>query len=171
MSKPLRTIGALAALGSLWMPWYVVHIAALSSRLDTTNTQLPPAFADFARGLLAAIPQNVSVNGWTAMNGGDIAIAFLAGGLLLLSFAEADRTITMAAAAGLIGIAAVHIVAPAGPDGLLTPKTGPWIALVGGAVALASAFMSDEGETVAPAPAPQPLPAWSEPDTSVAPPR
>jgi hypothetical protein len=171
MSKPLRLIGALAAFGSLWMPWYVVHIAALSSRLDTSNTQLPPAFADFARGLLAAIPQNISANGWTAMNGGDVAIAFLAGGLLLLSFAQADRVISQAAAAGLIGIAAIHIVSPPGPDGLLTPKAGPWVALIGGAVVLASTFLSDED---APAPAPvavQPLPAWSEPEGSVAPPR
>ena len=170
MAKPLRLAGAAMALLSLWMPWYAVHLDTISSQIDARASSLPAGFADFAKGLLAAIPQNVHVTGWQVMNGGDVAIAFLAGGLALLTFATADRSISVAAAAALLAIVAYHVADPAGPSGLLTLKSGAWVALIGAGLALASTFMDDEPQLQALTP--EPLPAWQEPVApgSVAPP-
>jgi hypothetical protein len=86
-------------------------------------------------------------------------MAFLAGGLVLLCFATADRTISQAGAVALAGLVAAHLVSRPGPSGVATLAAGAWVALVGAAVALAGSFMSD-GEGVEPAPE---VPAWALP--------
>jgi Na+-translocating ferredoxin:NAD+ oxidoreductase RnfD subunit len=171
MAKPLRLAGTAMALLSLWMPWYAVHLGALASQIDARAGSLPAGFAELAKGLLAAVPQDVHVTGWQAMAGGDVAIAFLAGGLALLSFATADRIISVAGAVALVAVVGYHVAEPAGPSGLLTLNSGAWVALLGAGLTLASTFLDGEPQVLTPAP--EPLPAWQEParPASVAPPR
>ena len=90
---------------------------------------MPPGFAAFAQGLLDAIPQNLHVNAWQAFGGADVAMAFLTGGLVLLCFATADRSLSLAGAVALAGLVAVHLVSRPGPSGMATLAAGrgsPW---------------------------------------------
>ena len=156
----MRLTGAAAVLVSLWMPWYGIHFPdSLRSQIDASAGQMPPGFAAFAQGLLNAIPQNLHVTAWQAFGGADVAMAFLAGGLVLLCFATADRTIAQAAAVALAGLVAVHLVSRPGPSGVATLAAGAWVALAGAAVALAGSFMSED-EGIEPAPE---VPAWALP--------
>lgn len=155
MARPLRLAGAAAAFLSLWMPWYAIHLPESFTSALGTQTGAPPALAAFTQGLLSALPKHA--NGWQAMGGGDVAIAFLAGGLALLSFATADRSISVVGALAMVGIVAVHIVSPPGPEGFLVPASGAWVGLIGAGVVLASTFMSD----AVPAEAPEPV--WAVP--------
>jgi hypothetical protein len=156
----MRLAGAAAVLVSLWMPWYAIHVPdSLRSQIDANAGRLPPGFAAFAQGLLDAIPQNVHVTAWQAFGGADVAMAFLAGGLVLLCFATADRSLSVAAAVALAALVALHLVSRPGPSGMATLAWGAWVALAGAAVALAGSLMSD-GEDVVAAPEPS---AWALP--------
>ena len=147
----MRLAGAAAVLVSLWMPWYGIHVPdSLRSQIDASAGGLPPGFAAFAQGLLAAIPQNLHVNAWQAFGGADVAMAFLAGGLVLLCFATADRSLSLAAAVALVALVALHLVSRPGPSGMATLAAGAWVALAGAAVALAGSLMSDGEDAVAP---------------------
>lgn len=170
MSRWMRLAGATAVLVSLWMPWYGIHVPeSLRGQIDASAAGLPPGFAAFAQGLLAAIPENLHVTAWQAFGGADVAMAFLASGLVLLCFANADRTISQAGAVALAGLVVVHLVARPGPSGMATLAAGAWVALAGAAVALAGSVMSDGDAAVAAAP------AWAPPapdaSPSVPPPR
>ncbi|MGZ4270051.1 MAG: hypothetical protein ACXVFN_11200 [Solirubrobacteraceae bacterium] len=172
MARSMRLAGATAVLLSLWMPWYGIHLPdGLQSQIDARAGEMPPGFAAFAKGLLAAMPQNLHVSAWQAFGGADVAMAFLAGGLVLLCFVAADRALSVAGAVALAGLVAVHIVDRPGPSGFATLKAGPWVALLGALTALASTLISEP----APEPAADLAPAWAAPaagsDTSVAPPR
>jgi hypothetical protein len=146
----MRLAGAAAVLVSLWMPWYAIHIPdSLRSQIDANAGRMPPGFAAFAQGLLAAIPQNLHVTAWQAFGGADVAMAFLAGGLGLLCFAAADRSISLAAAAGLVALVAVHLVSRPGVDGVATLASGAWVALGGAVLALAGSAMSADADAVA----------------------
>ena len=156
----MRLAGAAAVLVSLWMPWYGIHVPdTLRSQIDANAGGMPHGFSDFAQGLLDAIPQNLHVNAWQAFGGADVAMAFLAGGLVLLCFATADRSLSLAGAAALAGLVAVHLVSRPGPSGVATLAAGAWVALAGAAVALAGSLMSAEEDAVAAAE----QPAWALP--------
>jgi hypothetical protein len=156
----MRLAGAAAVLVSLWMPWYAIHIPdSLRSQIGASAGQLPPGFAAFAQGLLAALPQNLHVTAWQAFGGADVAMAFLAGGLILLCFAAADRSISLATAAGLLALVVVHLVSRPGADGVATPASGAWVAAAGAVLALAGAVMSEEESDVV---APE-VPVWGLP--------
>ena len=86
-------------------------------------------------------------------------MAFLAGGLVLLCFATADRSISLAAAAGLLALVLVHLVSRPGADGVATPAAGAWVAAAGAVLALAGAAMSDPADAVV---APE-VPVWGLP--------
>ena len=153
MSRSMRLAGAAAVLVSLWMPWYAIHVPdSLRSQIDANAGRMPPGFAAFAQGLLAAIPQNLHVNAWQAFGGADVAMAFLAGGLVLLCFATADRSISLAAAVGARSPSSrVHLVSRPGrrrrgdarPPGRGSP-------LAGAVLRAAGAAMSDGADAVVP---------------------
>jgi len=98
-------------------------------------------------------------------------MAFLAGGLILLGFVTADRSISLAVAAALGCLVVVHLVARPGPSGVATIADGAWVALAGAAVAFVGSVMTDTDRVL---PAPN-APAWTLPvadaPASVPPPR
>jgi hypothetical protein len=72
MSRPLRLIGAVAVIASLWLPWYGIAIPdAVRQAVDAQAGQLPEGFADLARGILASLNEIVTVKAgpWVALAG------------------------------------------------------------------------------------------------------
>ena len=61
MARPLRLIGPIAVIASLWLPWYGIAIPdAVRQAVDAQADQLPEGFADFARGIIASLPTSRS---------------------------------------------------------------------------------------------------------------
>jgi hypothetical protein len=168
MSRPLRLAGATAVLLSLWMPWYAIHVpGALRDEIGARAGALPQGMAAFAQGLLAALPPVIDVTGWQAFGGADVAMAVLAGGVALLCFAVADRSLSVAAAGALGLLVLVHLFSRPGPAGIASLRFGAWVAMAGAVLAVAGALMSDGEHT------PEPTPAWmavGDAPPSVAPP-
>jgi hypothetical protein len=141
MTRPLRLTGALAVLLSLWLPWYEIRIPdALRHAFDAPNAQMPPGFADFGRGLLSAIPPAIGLNGWQAMQNGDVALALLGGAVALSVVLTVDVRAILAAAAAIAGVAIVHVLDQPGPNEYVAVKLGPWISLAGAAAIALSAW-------------------------------
>jgi hypothetical protein len=170
MTRPLRLVGALAVVFSLWLPWYVVRIPdALRQAFDAPNAQLPQGFAAFARGLLEAIPASLSVNGWQAFQGADVAIALLAGAVAFSVMLTVDVRAILGAAGAIAAIVLVHVVDKPGPGEFVSLKFGPWIALAG-AAAIALSAAAETASPAAARPAPEPwTPAAAPADGWVAP--
>jgi hypothetical protein len=174
MSRPLRLAGALGVIASLWLPWYAVTIPdAVREAVDAQSGQLPPGFADFARGILAALPKSIQLNGWQAFEGADVAIALIAGAAALSVLTTIDMRAVLGGAAAIGGLVIVHVLDQPGPNEIVTVKAGPWVALAG-AAAIALSARDEATPVVAPAafaPTP-PAEAWSPPAAaSVPPPR
>jgi hypothetical protein len=171
MARPLRFAGAVTVLVSLWMPWYGIHLPAdFGSRLGAATGGLPAGLQSFAQGLLAAIPKNFSVTAWQAMSGADVALAMLAGALVLTCLTAVDAQIVGGLGVALLAVVTVHLVSRPFPAEVASLKAGAWVALLGAIVALASAFLSEDRAVVAAAPAAWAAPAAQE-SSSVAPPR
>src|SRR3954454_18116707 len=69
----IALIGALAALGSLWRPWYAIEVPQQLRDLMSGSGRLgsdPGLFGEMARSLAAALPASVSASGWRALEGG-----------------------------------------------------------------------------------------------------
>ena len=146
MTRPQRLAGALAVVLSLWLPWYQVRIPdELRRAFDHPAGQLPPGFAEFARGLLAVIPASIELNGWQAFEGTDVALALLAGAIAGSVLLSVDVRAILVAAEGIGGLVLVHMLDQPGPNQVVSLKVGPWVALAG-AVAIA---LSARGETTA----------------------
>ncbi len=87
--------GAIAAIASLWAPWYELSITqamrdAIQHQVDAF---LSPAAAQYAHVGLSALPSSFHATAWQAFHQTDIAIAVL-GGLAVL---------VIGAAGGLLG--------------------------------------------------------------------
>ena len=140
-------LGALLALGSLWLPWYTVRISdAFREMLGSIGTQkgaaaapgsgagtggaegLAGAFAGLFQGLASVMPEEITANGWTAMDGGDIAIAVAAGAmilvLLLASNGGSNMRVDRGAAGRLIALGGLVVVAVAAYHVVNTPGGG-----------------------------------------------
>jgi hypothetical protein len=172
MTRPLRLVGALAVLASLWLPWYAVHIPdAVRAAFDQQSGQLPPGFADFARGLLDALPRSVTLNGWQSFEGADVALALLAGAVAVSLLLAIDVRAILGLAAAIAGLVLVHVLDQPGPNEIVNVKVGSWVALAGAAaIALSArdelAAPASAGGTWAPAPsdpAPPPAPSVAPP--------
>ena len=140
----LAGLGALASLGSLWLPWYTIKLpdtfrdalgslgsgeatapGAVANAADPA-AGLAGAFAGLFKGLAAVMPEEITANGWTAMSGGDIGLAVAAAFVVLLvlvaggasSGVRIDRGIAgrLIAFAGLVvaAIAVYHVVSRPG---------------------------------------------------------
>jgi hypothetical protein len=172
MSRPLRLAGAIAVIASLWLPWYGVTIPdAVRQAIDVQSGQLPPGFADFARGILAALPKSIQLSGWQAFEGADVAIALIAGAAALSVLLAIDVRAVLGAAAAIAGLVLVHILDQPGPNEIVSVKAGPWVALAG-AVAIALSARPEPTPAAAPPAFPPPAPseAWAPPATASVPP-
>lgn len=139
-------LGALLALGSLWLPWYTIRIpdafremlgslgapeggAAPAAGAQASGADgLAGAFAGLFKGLAAVMPEEITANGWTAMDGGDIAIAAAAGAmilvLLLASNGGSSMRVDRGAAGRLIALAGLVVAAVASYHLVNTPGGG-----------------------------------------------
>jgi hypothetical protein len=173
MSRPLRLAGALAVIASLWLPWYGVTIPdAVREAVEGQADKLPQGFADFARGLLAALPKSIELNGWQAFEGADVAIALIAGAAALSVLIAIDVRAVLGAAAAIAGLVVIHVLDQPGPNEIVSVKAGPWVALAG-AAAIALSARPESTPTAGPAAFPPPTPEqWAPPaPASVPPPR
>jgi hypothetical protein len=176
MTRPLRLAGAIAVILSLWLRWYEVRIPdELRHAFDGQNGQLPQGFADFARGLLAAIPTSIGLNGWQAFEGADVALALLAGAVAFSVMITVDVRAILAAAAAIAGIVVVHVLDQPGPNAIVTVKVGPWVALAGAAAIALSARTEMAAQAATPAsvpwsPAGPTSDAWAAPAPASVPP-
>jgi hypothetical protein len=153
----LALVGALVAVGSLWRPWYSVRFPPEFRDLFAGGGQLgsdPGLLGRLARGMAAAIPDSVSVTGWEALKGADVAIAVVAIGAAAVIVAATGAISGMRVDANLAGraaslagsvvlaVAAWHIVkkpgggAPAGVADWIGVESGLWMAVAGGAAML-----------------------------------
>jgi hypothetical protein len=174
MFRPLRLAGALAVIASLWLPWYGVSIPdAVRQAVDDQTGQLPPGFAEFARGILAALPKSIQLTGWQAFEGADVAIALIAGVAALSVLMAIDLRAVLGAAGAIAGLVVVHMLDQPGPNQIVSVKVGPWVALAGAAaIALSARPEAIPTETPAAFPPPQPSEQWAPPaQASVPPPR
>lgn len=140
-------LGALLALGSLWLPWYTVRISdAFREMLGSIGTPkgaaaapaggsaaggaegLAGAFAGLFQGLASVMPEEITANGWTAMDGGDIAIAVAAGAMLLVLLLAnnggSNMRVDRGAAGRLIALGGLVVVAVAAYHVVNTPGGG-----------------------------------------------
>jgi hypothetical protein len=141
----LGLLGALAALGSLWRPWYTVDVPPqLREALSSEGAKSSGALGRFVQGLAAAMPDTISVSGWEGLAGADVAVCLGAvsvaalvvgaagafGSAVRIDPRAAARGIASVGAAGLV-LAVVHLVhRPISAD-LVHPAGGLWIALGG----------------------------------------
>lgn len=150
----LALIGALVAVGSLWRPWYSVRFPPEFRELFSSDGRLggdPGLFGQLARGMAAAIPSSVSVSGWEALKGADVAIALVAIGAAVVILAasggisglrvDAGLAARAATAAGLtvLVLALWHVADKPGPGQAadwLHVGSGLWMAVVAGALML-----------------------------------
>jgi len=169
MTRPLRLAGALTVVLSLWLPWYGVSIPrALRQAFDAQAGQLPPGLADFARGLLDALPATIRVNAWQAFEGADVALALLAGAVAVSVVLAIDARAVLGAAAAIGGLVLVHILDQPGPNQIVSVKVGPWVALAG-AAAIALSARSD-AHAAAAAPVSATAETWAPAATASVPP-
>jgi hypothetical protein len=163
--------GAVAAIGSLWAPWYRFNIASV---LPTVNAEadrvLSPSAAQQFHSVASVLPPSFTFDAWTIFHRTDIAIAGLAALVALIVFAAAGalgdgvrvdhRTAGRACASlGLICTGLVawqltkHVNTAAGvPSSAISTQWGAYLCLVaaagmlvGGLMAQASPQRADDG--------------------------
>jgi hypothetical protein len=146
----LGLLGALAALGSLWRPWYTVDVPAqLRDALSSEGATSAGPLGQFVQGLAAALPDTISASGWEELAGADVAVCLGAVAVAALvvgaagGFGSAVRIDPRAAARGIAGLGAggvaltvAHLVHRPIDADLVHPASGLWIALAGCALAL-----------------------------------
>jgi hypothetical protein len=140
----VAVLGALALIGSLWLPWYSFRIpAAVIDSVDNIARQL--GFSETAVNSSAQLVNQLGpfhITAWrvmTAIPGLLLAVGVVGGGLSLLATSgRASSVANLVTFAGVIGVALVvyRWAVPPGPDGLLHPAWGLWLAL-GGSVGVA----------------------------------
>jgi hypothetical protein len=164
----LGLLGALAALASLWRPWYTVDIPPqLRDVLSSEGARSSGPLGRFVQGLAAALPDSISASGWEELAGADVAVCLGAAAVAALvlgaagAFGSAVRIDPRAAARGIaalgaggVVLAAVHVVHRPIDGDFVHPASGLWVALAGSALALLGglAALQPDGPA-APAPA------------------
>jgi hypothetical protein len=189
----LAGAGAAAVLGSLWLPWYTIRIpdafkdalgqlggaGAPSGASSSSGDQIAAGFGAMLQGLVAAIPSEMTGDGWQTLGGADWALAILAGiGLVAvlvvgggLRSVRADAGVVGRAIAGLgaicAAIALYHLLrkpgtglsggAFGGLDDVISVRYGLYVAIVGGLLMVAGGLLAGRGSAMAPAVAEAPV--------------
>lgn len=179
----LAGVGAAGVLGSLWLPWYTVRVPQafrdLFSKLggggspsasSSPSDQIGAAFAGMMKGLMAAIPDEITGTGWQTMGSADWVLAVVSGLVLLAALAIGGGLSGVRADAGQVGrfiafagavcgaIAVYHVVrspgagaggASASLPGLedaITVRYGAYVAAIGGLLMLAGGLFASNAK-------------------------
>jgi hypothetical protein len=156
----LGLLGALAALASLWRPWYTADVPQqLRDAVSNAGAESPGRLGTFVQSLAAAIPDTISASGWEALAGADVAVCLgaIAAATLVVgaagAFGSAVRVDPLAAARGIAALGAgglvlavVHLLHRPVDGDLVHPAGGLWIALGGCALALGGGLMAMQPE-------------------------
>ena len=68
-------VGAAALVASLFAPWYAIELTGPArDAISGQAGQLPEPLAEFARGVLAVLPERIVADGWTALERTDIVL-------------------------------------------------------------------------------------------------
>jgi hypothetical protein len=141
----LALAGALAALASLWRPWYSISIPQqLRDTLSGQIGQDPGLLGQMARGIATALPSTISASGWKELEGADLAVTVgtltvvalvlgaggTFGSAVRIDPAAAARGIAAVGAAGVV-LALVHVVHRPFDGHYVHVAQGLWIALAG----------------------------------------
>jgi hypothetical protein len=173
----IALVGALAALFSLWRPWYAVDLSpAFRDALSGQLSQAPGELGQIARGVLSALPSRIQASGWRELQGADVALCV--GGLAIVflvlgaagALGSAVRIERVAAAKiiGVLGAAGTalvgwHVISKpgAGTSGadMVKLASGVWIAFAGCLVATIGGLMAAVPDQ--PAPLAPPPPSFS----------
>jgi hypothetical protein len=152
----LGLLGALAALASLWRPWYTVEMPPqLREMLSSEGARSSGALGQFVQGLAAALPSSITLNGWDSLESADVAVCLGAVAVAALvlgaagAFGSAIRVDPPAAARGiaLLGaagtvLAVVHLLHRPLSAEYVHPAGGLWLALAGCVVATIGGVMA-----------------------------
>ena len=171
LAGPLVAIsGAGLLLASLWLPWYEVRIPdAIRDLFRSFGEGAAPSagsssddnpFGKLFEGLASVMPDSLELNGWVAMQQGDVALAVLASLVLLIGIAAggilgpsvradagpAGRVIGLMGGACL-AIAVYHLLTRPGSDfpgadDFVSLRAGVWVALLGSLLVIAGGLMA-----------------------------
>lgn len=146
-------IGAAALVAALFAPWYAIDLSGPArDAIGQQTGQLPGPLGDFARGLLAVLPDRIVANGWVAFERTDIVL--LCSGLAAAFSALLGRLDVSAIAGGTAAVAIVLAIVdkPGRGQGIVQLQWGPWAALVAAAVIIVAARMGGSERAAAAAP-------------------
>jgi len=165
--------GALLSLGSLWAPWYRLHIpAALRELVQQRADAVGGPAADFVRSLTALLPDSVSGDAWLVFERTDVVLALI--GVLVIAVllaaagafgpgvrvaGQASARITTGAGALAALTVGARILDPPGPNAYLDVRWGAWACLLGCVLMIAGGLLANDRPfvpvaVVAPPPAP-----------------
>jgi hypothetical protein len=172
-------LGAAVLVAALFAPWYAIDLGgAARDAISQSTGQLPAALGEFARGMLAILPDRIVANGWQVFEKTDIVLLCCALGAAFAALLGRFDVAALAGGAAAITTVVVMLNRP-GPEGvgsIVQMQWGPWVALAGAAlIVLAARIGGREAAPAAPlnwsTPAEAAEPAFGDPATSVAPPR
>jgi hypothetical protein len=166
--KGLRTghivalAGALAALLSLFRPWYEIRIPDSVLQMFGSGGRLgsdPGLLGQLSRSVASSLPSSIEASGWKELEGADIALCLGAVGVVALVLAVAGAlgsgvrvdarsggsAIAVVGAVALVLVVA-HVVHKPGAGSAAADavhlRSGIWIALAGAAAMLAGGLMA-----------------------------
>lgn len=148
-------LGGIALAASLWLHWYSFRIpAAVIDSADTIARQLgfSQAAVDSNAQLLSQLAP-FHVTAWQTMTtipGVLLAASVVGGGLSLLAISgRASSVAKLVSVAGAVGAVFVvyRLASPPGPDGILHPAFGVWLALGGSLAIVAGGALADRERT------------------------
>ncbi|MGH2900873.1 MAG: hypothetical protein ACRDMZ_19510, partial [Solirubrobacteraceae bacterium] len=132
---------------------------ATRDAITQSTGQLPDALGEFARGILAVLPERIVANAWTVFEKADILLLCCALGAAFSALLSRLDVATLAGGAAAVTVLLVMVNKP-GPEGaasIVHMQWGPWVALAGAALVVVGARLRG-------AAAPSALPVdWSSP--------
>jgi hypothetical protein len=151
--------GAIAALASLWRPWYRIELPqSFRDMLSGQAARTPGVLGDLARGLAGMLPSRLEASGWQELQGADVVLCVGAVAVAALVVAAAGafgpavrvdgvaagRAIAVLGAVG-VAITAEHAIAPPGGSAaadMVKLASGLWLALGGCAATLVGGLLA-----------------------------
>jgi len=132
-------LGAAMIIGGLSAPWYVLDMAAAREALGVNTPQMPEMLGQFVREIAAALPDKISVDAWDAFERGDVILLVAALGAAFAALIDRHEISTSAGASAAGLIIFMMLDRPGNvPNELISLSWGPWVALGGAALIVAS---------------------------------